>query len=363
MASVIRHSFEKLLVIITDVTARVEKERSDAEQSQLLSLFENIANDRGGFIDFLEEADRLVSALTSSQPRDQSQVLRDLHTLKGNFGLFALRPLAQLVHGLETACIEQQSPLTQTQQASLRAAWQRFRDRAGAFLGQHPNSLVVEREELEALAAALRRGVVVGEQAARMVDRLCDEPVEPKLARMAQRAKGLAQRLGKGDIDVAIEAHGVRAAHGLSWLWALLPHAINNSIDHGLPDRADGQQSGGRLRLGAAEREGTLRVEVEDNGRGIDWEKVRAKGRALGLPVTDQAALVDVVFAQGVSTRDEVSEVSGRGVGLAAVKEACQAHGATLQLESQPGRGALLRVIAKLPVANSNAKQPLKRTS
>lgn len=272
-----------------------------------------------------------------------------------NFGLFALKPLAHLVHGLESECIEQQSSLSDEQRARLRDAWQRFRDRADGFLGRHPNSVTVEREELNEIIDAIKRGSSA-EHTIELVSKLADEPLAPKLARMGQRAKQLARRLGKGDIEVLVLAHGVRVPHGLSWLWHVLPHAINNSVDHGLPGANEPRPASGtgRLRLGAIEQSGELHIEIEDNGRGIDWEKVRAKGRALGMPVSDQQSLVDVIFAQGVSTRDAATDVSGRGVGLAALKEACVAHGARLQLQSQPGRGTLLRVVLRAAAANNN---------
>lgn len=343
--------FEKLLVIMTDVSARVEKERSDAEQAQLMALFENITNDRGGFTDFLDEADRLVKGLTSAAPRELPLVLRELHTLKGNFGLFSLKPLAHLVHGLETNCIDQQAPLSAEQQALLADAWRRFRERAQSFLGQHASTLSVEKEELDAVVTALMRGAS-SDHVSRMLSKLADEPVSPKLARLAQRARDLAKRLGKGDVEIRTEAHGLRMHHDHAWLWHVLPHAINNSVDHGLPDPK--QAAGpGKLRLAVSEHPDELHVEIEDFGRGIDWDKVRKKGEALGMPVGDQAALVNVILAQGVSTRDAATEVSGRGVGLSALKAACESHNAKLELKSQPGRGTLLRVVLNARGASS----------
>ena len=350
--------FEKLLVIMTDVSARVEKERSDAEQAQLMALFENITNDRGGFSDFMEEADRIVQALTGPAPRDLAVILRELHTLKGNFGLFSLKPLVHLVHGLETECIEQQQPLTAAQQALLADAWGRFSARAKAFLGHQGSTISVDKHEIEAIVAAISRGEA-SDRVQRMLRKLADEPVAPKLARMAQRARDLARRLGKGEVEVRVESHGLRVGHEHAWLWHVLPHAINNSVDHGLPDPSE-NQAPGSLRLAVNETADELHFEIEDFGRGIDWERVRAKGRALGLPVGDQAALIDVIFAQGVSTRDAATEVSGRGVGLSALKEACEMHHAKIELKSQPGRGTLLRVILNTRSARPANDNPMR---
>lgn len=317
-------------------------------------MFENITSDRRGFTDFLEEADRLVSGLTDQQPRELSLSMRELHTLKGNFGLFALKPLAKLIHTLEDDCIESGEPLSPEQKSELRAAWLRFRSKAESFLGHHPNTVSIEAGELEAIVRVARKGAR-SEEIAQLVEKLAQEPVAPKLARMGQRAQRLAQRLGKGQVEVEVQADGVRAAPQLSWLWQVLPHAINNSVDHGLPDAEEQKLSGAgtnRLKLRASEQSGELLVEIEDNGRGIDWDKIKAKAQRLGMRTSDHAALTDAIFAQGVSTRDSATEVSGRGVGLAALKEACQEHGARLQVRSQPGLGTTLQVILKAPVAN-----------
>ncbi|MEY4577971.1 MAG: hypothetical protein RL701_2674, partial [Pseudomonadota bacterium] len=357
--------FEQVLVIVSDVTARVEKEQSDAEQAQIMALFENITNDRGGFKEFLDEASMLVERLITDKERDLKLVQRELHTLKGNFGMFELKPLARLVHGIESQCIESGEGIPAEQSTELQQAWLRFAEKARGFLGSHPTAITVEQSELDALVAAVRSGASAQELSAQIA-RLSHEPVTPKLSRMGERARALAKRLGKAPIEIQVQADGVRAAHDVTWLWHVLPHAVNNSIDHGIdtPEQREAAGKGiAKLRLSAVERAGELIVEIEDNGQGIDWQRVRDKAARLGLRAATEDDLVDALFAQGLSTRDEASEVSGRGVGLSALREACREHAGHVKIISKRGSGTTLRITLSVPVAaNTNATVTSRRT-
>jgi two-component system, chemotaxis family, sensor kinase CheA len=84
-------------------------------------------------------------------------------------------------------------------------------------------------------------------------------------------------------------------------------------------------------------------LEVRDDGRGIDWERVRALAIERGLPNQTQRDLEQALFSDGFSLKYQVSEVSGRGVGLAAVKNVVTAMGGRIELESQLGAGATWR--------------------
>jgi two-component system, chemotaxis family, sensor kinase CheA len=76
-----------------------------------------------------------------------------------------------------------------------------------------------------------------------------------------------------------------------------------------------------------------------DDGRGIDWSSVAAKAQRRGLPHETQSDLVEALFADGVTTRDEVNEYSGRGIGMGVIREACRSRGGEIHVDSQPGKG------------------------
>ncbi|MEO6773034.1 MAG: ATP-binding protein [Kofleriaceae bacterium] len=84
-------------------------------------------------------------------------------------------------------------------------------------------------------------------------------------------------------------------------------------------------------------------VEFSDDGRGIAWDKVARKAAERGLDTSSHEALVKAIFGDSFSTKDEVTEISGRGVGLTAVSAACQELAGTITVESESGAGALFR--------------------
>jgi chemotaxis protein histidine kinase CheA len=123
---------------------------------------------------------------------------------------------------------------------------------------------------------------------------------------------------------------------------------VRNALDHGIEPVAD------RLALAKPERGRiVLRtkplpasgfvVELEDDGRGIDFEAVGRAALRKGLPAKTRADLVTAMFHDGITTREEASELSGRGVGLAAVASSCKAAGGNIEVDSEGGKGTCFR--------------------
>jgi two-component system chemotaxis sensor kinase CheA len=135
-----------------------------------------------------------------------------------------------------------------------------------------------------------------------------------------------------------------------------LLHLIRNAVSHGLEPPAERAAAGkpprGRIDLRAAAAGGAITIEVEDDGRGIDPERVFARARATGLvdpeaPV-DPDAVLDLICTPGFSTRESTDRASGRGVGMDVVARAVEDLGGTLALLTRPGRGS--RFTARVPL-------------
>lgn len=136
-----------------------------------------------------------------------------------------------------------------------------------------------------------------------------------------------------------------------------LVHMIRNSIDHGIEPKADrvakGKPEMGTIRLGARHEGSHILIEISDDGQGLNLAKIRKKGIERGLLSADTGDLsvreaVDLLFHPGFSTADEVTDLSGRGVGLDAVKTTVESLSGTIDIESEPGQS--LRTIIKLPL-------------
>jgi two-component system chemotaxis sensor kinase CheA len=140
-------------------------------------------------------------------------------------------------------------------------------------------------------------------------------------------------------------------------------HLVRNAISHGIetPEAraAAGKPVEGTIRLGAATAGEAVILEIADDGAGIDMAKVTARATALGLLVpedgVDERALLDVICSSGFSTRDEADRASGRGVGMAVVRDTVEGLGGVLAVESRRGVGTTFRMTLPLTLAITDA--------
>jgi two-component system, chemotaxis family, sensor kinase CheA len=153
--------------------------------------------------------------------------------------------------------------------------------------------------------------------------------------------------LGKNSVTVHTDANGIHL-DGRRWapFWSAFVHAINNAVDHGIESAetraARGKTPTGNLWL-SARHEGTeLHISLRDDGQGIDWGRLAERANQRGLHNPTTADLVEIMCMNGVSTRDHATATSGRGVGLAALKEATLSLGGRMEVSSEPGKGTLL---------------------
>lgn len=159
-----------------------------------------------------------------------------------------------------------------------------------------------------------------------------DAEIEAARALAPARGKVAPEVHCEGDADMG----GQRVGPLLS---GLVGHALRNAVDHGLETAheraANGKEEQGRLTLRAAEDGEFVEITIADDGVGLDLEALRRRGEALG--VLDEEAGADevaaVAFCSGVSTAREVDEVSGRGVGMDAIRTTAREHGGNASIE------------------------------
>ncbi|MBU4610523.1 chemotaxis protein CheA [Achromobacter sp. GG226] len=137
-----------------------------------------------------------------------------------------------------------------------------------------------------------------------------------------------------------------------------LTHLVRNSLDHGIETAAQREAAGkppvGQLTLAAQHSGGNIVIEVSDDGAGLNRERILAKAQKQGIPIADNASDDDVwqlIFAPGFSTAAEITDVSGRGVGMDVVKRNIQGMGGHVQLASRTGRGTTTRIVLPLTLA------------
>jgi two-component system chemotaxis sensor kinase CheA len=185
------------------------------------------------------------------------------------------------------------------------------------------------------------------------------QPVKSIFSRMPRIVRDLSTQLGK---DIRLEMSGENTEVDKTVIEQLgdpLTHMIRNSVDHGIEKPADRVKAGkpeqGVIHLLSFHSGGRIVIEIRDDGKGIDRDRVLAKAKEKKLIAAD-AVLSDeecdnLIFVAGFSTAEVVSNVSGRGVGMDVVRRNIEALGGTVRVNTQPGKGSIFTITLPLTLA------------
>ena len=194
-------------------------------------------------------------------------------------------------------------------------------------------------------------------------------PVAQLFRRFPRLVRDAAKRLNK-QAQLIISGQDTDVDKGLlDAIAEPLTHIVRNAVGHGLETTAEraavGKPGAGKIRLDAYHQGNQLIVEVSDDGRGIDEDKIKAKALKANLVAADElermshSEILDLVFRPGFSTADEITEISGRGVGLDVVRSVLLRLKGTVELDTHPGQGTSFRL--KLPLTLAIIKALLFR--
>jgi two-component system chemotaxis sensor kinase CheA len=305
-------------------------------------IVQRLVRDKAGFLDFLSDGQELIARLVSGDA-DEVEAKRLVHTIKGNCGVFGILSMYDLCDGIESRSQDESRAISQKDARQIESTWDGITKKVRELLGESGESRIeIDDDEYvtiirKILSGAPRKAIL------QMVATWRLERMQVRLQRLADQARGLATRLGKAPIDVSVDDNGLRLPSQVwSPFWSTVVHLLRNAVDHGLetPDERERAGKGrGQILLTTRIEGDTVLFECEDDGRGIDWEALRKKGRALGLPTTTHDELVALMLRDGMSTRESATSTSGRGVGLSAVMQACKSLGGDVRVRSHPGRG------------------------
>ncbi|HSR65841.1 MAG TPA: chemotaxis protein CheW [Xanthomonadaceae bacterium] len=180
-------------------------------------------------------------------------------------------------------------------------------------------------------------------------------PLDFAFSRFPRMVRDLSARLEK-KVRLRMAGEGTELDKGMiEKIVDPLVHLVRNAIDHGLESPADRRAAGkdetGTLSLSAIHQGGHIVIEISDDGRGLDRERILRKAAERGIPVADNptdAQVWDLVFAPGFSTAEQLTDLSGRGVGMDVVRKNITALGGTVEIRSRQGQGTTVSI--KLPL-------------
>lgn len=261
-----------------------------------------------------------------------------------------LQPYADSMMSLKRRMVEISKTLEQLQDSLEHGVYQQ---EGKEYLEEARNK---EQECLDFLGDRLEELELYAQRTANLSDRLYREVISSHMRPFVDGVQGfprmirdLARKLNK---QVRLEILGKATPVDrdiLKKLEAPLTHILRNATDHGieLPDEriAAGKSAEGMMRLEAFHRGGMLAITISDDGRGINPEQLRQKVINKNLATSEMAAqltdaeLMEFLFLPGFSTAKQVTEISGRGVGLDIAKSMAQEVGGTVRAISQPGKG------------------------
>ncbi|KOC88799.1 chemotaxis protein CheA [Winslowiella iniecta] len=183
-------------------------------------------------------------------------------------------------------------------------------------------------------------------------------PMEYVFSRFPRLVRDLASKLGK-EVELTLLGSSTELDKSLiERIIDPLTHLVRNSLDHGIesPEKRllAGKHASGNLTLSAEHQGGNICIEVSDDGAGLNRERILAKALSSGLPVSESMSDEEVgmlIFAPGFSTAEQVTDVSGRGVGMDVVKRNIQEMGGHVEISSKQGKGTTIRILLPLTLA------------
>ena len=353
-----------IVVVATDITdlvqAQKEAENEKARVQKILSVVQNKRQLRSFF---LESEDWLRVLEKEVQKEivlwDIELTKRALHTLKGNASLYSLTEVSHTAHQTESFLVEQ-PPEKWAQELShalidLQSGLQNFKVEVQNIMGEQAlasdRRIELPQSELQRIADVLRlwsKGKVLADTLHRKY--FC-ESLQSFFSPFNEIMKKTASSLGKEILP--LEVHGADfpvIPQNVSTFFSVLVHCFRNSVDHGIEDpatrEAAGKNRAGQIRVTTElitnDGQNFVQILIQDDSGGIDPEKVKKKLISKGISCENETPhqIIQHIFDPSFSTKEEVSEISGRGVGLDAVKSAVLELSGKLHVESELGRGS-----------------------
>jgi two-component system chemotaxis sensor kinase CheA len=359
-----------VVVIATDCTHEIESLRQLAEKESRAVRTLRISRNRNFFIRFIRQFNEIFDPALDLSVYSREQLKRDIHTLKGTVDTFQLAELGEGLHDLEDALADStQNPaevinrLRPALQEQFQNAIGLAREVLGADFESFGKVHAISSQQLFAFAHTLKEGVEKGRKADFLTElfyrTLAASPIWELLGDFSIYVEELADRFGKRlDPCIFTGDNFVLLPEVYEGFFSTLSHVARNIIDHGIEDAGVRVECGKApeghviLTTGTYSENGVdgFTIEIADDGRGIHAEHLRQSLTRRGLKAFAEATphqMIQAIFEDDISTSAAVGTLSGRGVGMSAVKAEVVRLGGSIEAFSTAGAG--MRLVIKLP--------------
>ncbi len=377
-----------VVLVATDKTREIQALREAEREHAIAGRVTQVARHREAFRLYIAEAKRIIGNVLGwpENAISREEIARDVHTLKGGSASFYFMPvvracdeyenlLASLGSGgaaeldMKEKLADAASEISRAFETEVKAIFELL----GPIVDANEASTVeVPLKRLREWSETLRNAVSV--QAAReigdrIIRELTERPMISVIDHLESSLRELAEGMGKKLDAFVIEGGETTApAYIARGFGASLVHAFRNSVYHGLETPEErlgvGKPEGGRIVARFARTEtphgSRLRIEIEDDGRGVDHEKVRAKLIEQGFTEAAELSpheIVQTILKGDLSTTEKVDSVAGRGVGLSAIANEVKRLGGRVVIHSELGKGMRLEIEIPLRVETDEARE------
>jgi two-component system chemotaxis sensor kinase CheA len=374
-----------VVMVATDRTEEMRAKQEAEQERSFARMVVSIVRHRSQFRAFVSESRKIIARLRTSleSTRDLpfEEIARDLHTVKGGAASFSLSDVAKLAHESEQTWIEFLKPDVSARDMRLRQKLaaqildlqnklEEFLNKNASWIGK--SSIHLGRDVEVPVATLfdwfgqLESSPALKKMRAQILDSYLQESVQESFLHIDSSLQDLAVRLGKEINPLVFENGGLLIVpETLGELFSTFIHVFRNALDHGLEmpeERVSlGKPKAGTIQMSfkrdvrqdaAGKSTSWLKIEIKDDGRGIDPQRIRGRLIELGrmTPQWQSASdqdIIQAVFSDDFSTQVEVSDISGRGMGLPALKERAEKMGGHAFFTSEVGQGS--RLIIEVP--------------
>ena len=365
----------RLMLCVRDVTELRQLAAEASEQKRELEMIgeilavsqEKFHEFIAGSLKFVDENEAVIRQNPVANGFAVAKLFRNMHTIKGNSRTYGLLHLADIVHDAEQhyealrkadADIAWDRALLLTELAGVKATLQRYahinevtlgREGAGRRNNQSERYLTIDKQHIQDTlqrlenvnTANLHELVSVRNAVRKTLLLLGTEPITDLLAGVFESLPALADDLGKAAPIVAIDDGGyVLHSQNGNLLKNVFMHLIRNAMDHGLetPEQrlAQGKPAAGAIRLAMQVEDDMLRITLRDDGRGLALGRIRKIALEKDMVRADEQigddAMARLIMRPGFSTSEQITAISGRGVGMDAVLEFVTGEGGDIQI-------------------------------
>lgn len=357
-------SVERVIVLAEDVTSEVEALKKNEELTERVGRVSRASEDSDGFMEFVKASRSLLSDLNGgfsdfNKKQDATSVLRDLHSLKGLLEVYGFSSCAKLAHKLESYLVENkiQDVIPECLE-KIKVMTQLFDSHADDIIDLLAINKGEDLKLFNIKKIEIIKMIAKKEQIPELVQATLDLdkfPIDKIFKKYSSYTKKISSDFSDKDVRVVFDTNSDELTFEEAQKIDLaLIHIIRNSIDHGIETKSKrietAKKEFGEIRFSCKRLKEYITVDIADDGQGINAQLLAAKALEKGIWSPEQvegasdSEKLNLIFMPSFSTKDEVSDLSGRGVGMDAVKDVIESHGGQISIMTKLNQGTTFSI-------------------